>query len=79
MGPRLPTLRVVAMVVAGFRLTLAVFYPGLMTIDAGFIYQDTIEGFRGDWQSPVMTALWALIDPIAPPERDRYKSTHCLV
>jgi hypothetical protein len=54
------------MVVAGFGLTLAVFYPGLTTIDAGFIYQDTIEGFRGDWQSPMMTALWALIDPIAP-------------
>jgi hypothetical protein len=46
------------MVVAGFGLTLAVFYPGLMTIAAGFIYQDTVEGFRGDWQSPVMTALW---------------------
>lgn len=54
------------MAVAGFGLTLAVFYPGLMTIDARFIYQDTIEGFRGDWQSPVMTALWALVDPIAP-------------
>jgi hypothetical protein len=26
-----------------------------------------------------MTVLWALIDPIAPPKRDRYKSTHCFV
>jgi hypothetical protein len=79
LGLRLVTSLVAAMVVAGFGLTLAVFYPGLMPIDAGFIHRDTIEGFRGDWQSPVMTALWALIDPIAPPERDRYKSTHCLV
>jgi hypothetical protein len=66
MGRQRPTLLAASLVVAGFGLMLAVFYPGLMTIDAGFIYQDTIEGFRDDWQSPVMIALWATIDPIAP-------------
>jgi hypothetical protein len=57
MGRQRPTLLAASLVVAGFGLMLAVFYPGLMTIDAGFIYQDTIEGFRDDWQSPVMIAL----------------------
>ena len=49
-----------------FALTLYVFYPGIMTFDARYVYQDIAKGFFGDWQSPVMTLLWALIDPIAP-------------
>ena len=28
--------------------------------------EDIAKGFLGDWQSPVMTVLWSLIDPIAP-------------
>ncbi len=51
---------------AGFALTLAVYYPGVMTFDAKYIYADVLTGFRGDWQSPVMTELWRLVDPIAP-------------
>ena len=54
------------MIAVGFGLTLLVFYPGVMTYDAQFVYQDIAKGFRGDWQSPVMIVLWALIDPIAP-------------
>ena len=50
----------------GFALTIHVFYPGVMTYDAGYVYQYVAEGFFGDWQSPVMTALWSLIDPLAP-------------
>jgi hypothetical protein len=50
----------------GFALTLWVFYPGIWTYDARFVYQDIAKGFRGDWQSPVMIVLWSLIDPIAP-------------
>jgi hypothetical protein len=49
-----------------FGLTLLVFYPGVWTYDARFVYEDIAKGFRGDWQSPVMTSLWSLIDPIAP-------------
>jgi len=50
----------------GFALTLFVFWPGVMTYDALYVYKAIAEGQVGDWQSPVMTALWALIDPIAP-------------
>jgi hypothetical protein len=54
------------MIAAGFGLTLHVFYPGIMTYDALYVYEDIGKGFYGDWQSPVMTVLWSLIDPIAP-------------
>ena len=54
------------MTAAGFALTLYVFYPGIMTFDALYIYKDMAKGTFGDWQSPVMIALWSLIDPIAP-------------
>jgi hypothetical protein len=54
------------MTAAGFGLTLYVFYPGVMTYDARFVYEDIAKGTLGDWQSPVMTVLWGLIDPIAP-------------
>ena len=63
---RRSALLIIAMIVAGFGLTLLVFYPGVMTYDAKFVYEDIAKGLRGDWQSPVMTSLWALIDPIAP-------------
>jgi hypothetical protein len=59
-------LLVAALIAAGFALTMVVFYPGYMTIDAGYIYT-FIEGWHyGDWQSPVMSVVWWLIDPIAP-------------
>jgi hypothetical protein len=57
---------VIAMAVAGFSLTLFVFYPGVMTFDAKYVYLDIAKGIYGDWQSPVMTLLWKLIDPLAP-------------
>ena len=56
----------IALAAAGFGLTLFVFYPGVMTYDAKYVYLDIAKGFYGDWQSPVMTLLWALIDPLAP-------------
>src|ERR1700686_624053 len=65
--PRWPTsLLITLLVVAGFGLTLFVFYPGVMTYDARYVYNAIAEGRVGDWQSPAMTALWALIDPVAP-------------
>jgi hypothetical protein len=51
---------------AGFALTLWVFWPGIMTFDARYIYMDMVKGFYGDWQSPAMIVLWRLIDPISP-------------
>jgi hypothetical protein len=51
---------------AGYVLTLVIFYPGIMTYDAKFVYEDTGKGVVGDWQSPAMVALWRVIDPIAP-------------
>jgi len=60
------TLLIAAMTAAGFALTLYVFYPGVMTFDSFYVYKDMTNGTFGDWQSPVMLALWSLIDPIAP-------------
>ena len=63
--PRLQV-AVAVLIAAGYGLTLAVFYPGIMTYDAKFVYEDIARGVLGDWQSPVMTVLWGVIDPIAP-------------
>jgi hypothetical protein len=57
---------VIALIAAGYGLTLAIFYPGIMTYDAKFVYEDIAKGVLGDWQSPVMTVLWGAIDPVAP-------------
>jgi len=50
----------------GFVLTLLIFYPGIMTFDSKYLHEYAIKGTMGDWQSPVMVRLWALIDPVAP-------------
>ena len=57
---------VAVLLAIGFALTLAIFYPGVMTFDSKFLYEYTAKGTMGDWQSPVMVWLWGLIDPIAP-------------
>jgi hypothetical protein len=59
-------LAVAILIIAGYGLTLLVFYPGVMTYDAKFVYEDIAKHTLGDWQSPAMTVLWGLIDPIAP-------------
>jgi hypothetical protein len=51
---------------AGFALTVVVFYPGVMTYDAKYVYADIATGRFGDWQSPVMGWLWSVVDPLAP-------------
>lgn len=63
---RLLIISVAMLLAAGFGLTLLIFYPGVMTYDAKFVYEDIAKGTMGDWQSPVMVWLWGLIDPIAP-------------
>jgi hypothetical protein len=57
---------VAALIAAGYGLTLVIFYPGIMTYDAKFVYEDIGKGVLGDWQSPVMTVLWGMVDPVAP-------------
>ena len=59
-------LPVVALTFVGFALTLRVFYPGVMTYDAWYVHSYIANGPANDWQSPLMTALWAVIDPLAP-------------
>jgi hypothetical protein len=57
---------IAVLIAAGYGLTLSIFYPGVMTYDAKFVYEDIAKGVLGDWQSPVMTVLWGAIDPVAP-------------
>jgi len=57
---------VAGLAAAGFGLTLLIFYPGIMTYDAKYVYEDIAKHTLGDWQSPIMTVLWAWIDPVAP-------------
>ncbi len=65
-SPWLARLAVAALILAGYGLTLLVFYPGVLTYDAKFVYEDIPKSVLGDWQSPAMTVLWRLINPIAP-------------
>ena len=51
---------------AGMALTILVFYPGYLTRDAAYVYGYVHSWYLGDWQSPLMTMLWWLIDPISP-------------
>jgi hypothetical protein len=57
---------ILAMLVAGYTLTILVFYPGYITIDASYVYAASKDWRLGDWQSPAMSIAWWLVDPIAP-------------
>jgi hypothetical protein len=59
-------LPVLALALAGFALTLRIFYPGVMTYDAWYVHADIAKGEMGDWQSPVQTVLWGLVEHIVP-------------
>jgi len=66
-GPRLhSTAFILLLLAAGYALTILVFQPGYMTVDARYVYDDGKAFTLNDWQSPVMAVLWRLIDPIAP-------------
>jgi hypothetical protein len=55
-----------ALTAAGFGLTVLALYPGYLTNDASYVHS-YIQGWQlGDWQSPLMTMVWWLIDPVAP-------------
>jgi hypothetical protein len=55
-----------AITAAGFGLTVLALYPGYLTNDATYVHSYIQDWQLGDWQSPLMTMLWWLIDPIAP-------------
>jgi hypothetical protein len=59
-------LLVSALTAAGLGLTLLFLYPGYLTNDATYVYSYVQDWHLGDWQSPLETMLWWLIDPIAP-------------
>ena len=62
---------ILALISAGFALTLVVFHHGYLTLDGWYVYK-AIGGRLGDWQSPVMSVLWRVIDPIAPGSRSMF-------
>lgn len=62
----LPRFALAAVIALGFAATLLVFYPGVMTYDAVYVHLAAMNGHHGDWQSPLMSALWGAIDPVAP-------------
>jgi hypothetical protein len=47
-------------------VTILVFFPGYLTEDATYIYRYVQQHYLGDWQSPVVTIVWSVIDPISP-------------
>src|SRR5262245_27692295 len=57
---------ILALAAAGLALTVFLFFPGYLTNDATFVYQYMREWRFGDWQSPLMSMLWWVIDPISP-------------
>src|SRR5262245_48227722 len=60
------TLLILALVAAGYALTMLTLYPGYLTNDATYVYKFMQEWRFGDWQSPLMSMLWRVVDPIAP-------------
>ena len=65
-APRVRAIAALLLCALGFGFTLYVFYPGVMTFDARYVYNDIGAKQLVDWQSPLMALLWGLIDPIAP-------------
>ena len=66
-GTACPAMTLVAvMASAGFLLTILALYPGYMTNDAGYVHDYIQQWHFGDWQSPLLTLIWWLIDPISP-------------
>jgi hypothetical protein len=55
-----------ALTLAGFALTVLLLFPGYLTNDATYVYSYIAPWRLGDWQSPLMTMTWWLIDPISP-------------
>jgi hypothetical protein len=65
-APAYPTLLALGLTAAGFGLTILLLFPGYLTNDATYVYSYIPDWQLGDWQSPLMTIVWGLIDPISP-------------
>ncbi|MFL9823733.1 hypothetical protein [Rhodoplanes sp. SY1] len=61
-----PRVVVTLIALAGFGLTLLVFWPGVMTYDARYVLVAARAGVYGDWQSPVMAWAWRQIEFLVP-------------
>src|SRR6516165_4614531 len=72
------SLLVLLTLAAAYALTVLVFYPGYSTIDARYVYADSMAWHFGDWQSPAMVLLWRLVDPIAPDASSMFLFTAAL-
>jgi hypothetical protein len=59
-------LPVAGLAAAGYGLTVLAFYPGYLTRDAFYVYENVKEFSFGDWQGPMMGLIWRLVDPLAP-------------
>lgn len=59
-------LAVIALLAGGYAATLWAFYPGYLTTDATFVYGFMQDWRFGDWQSPLMSIIWRVIEPVAP-------------
>ena len=46
---------ILLLLAAGYALTILVFYPGYVTIDATYVYTASQDWRFGDWQSPAMS------------------------
>jgi hypothetical protein len=55
-----------ALTAVGFGVTVLLLYPGYLTNDATYVHGYVQDWSLGDWQSPLLTMVWWLIDPIAP-------------
>lgn len=50
----------------GLAATIAIYYPGIMTADTWYVYNDISAQNAGDWQSPVMVAIWGFLERFLP-------------
>lgn len=53
-------------VIAGFVLSAAAFYPGFMSADSLMQYDQSLTLRLTDWHPPLMSALWSLLNQVAP-------------
>ena len=51
---------------AGFAVTLALFYPGWMSVDAAYQYAQVLGAPRDDIHPPLMMLLWRATDALIP-------------
>lgn len=61
-----PGLFGLAVFAIGLVVTIAVYFPGIMTADTWYVYNDISAPNAGDWQSPVMVVTWGFLQRFLP-------------